>query len=144
MAAVVSLVSDQTAQCSPCSNHTQELQTRANFWCKVQVLGAVGKIGGGTSPPPPPEGSTIFGGGTKIFPPFPPQISYDTFCKETYQRGPSQLTAMSPHSLFPNRASRRWEYSHLARSLPCFADQNLLGSHNTLTGGCSILIRKSL
>jgi hypothetical protein len=88
--------------------------------------------------------STIFGGGTKIFPPFPPQISYDTFCKETYQRGPSQLTAMSPHSLFPNRASRRWEYSHLARSLPCFADQNLLGSHNTLTGGCSILIRKSL
>jgi len=94
---------------------------------------------------PPPEGNQlIFGGGTKLSPPFPPQISYDTFCKETYQRGPSQLTAMSPHSLFPNQASRRWEYSHLARSLQCFADQNLLGSHNTLTGGCSILIRKSL
>ena len=45
MAAVVSL--GQTAQCSPCSNLIQELQTRANFWCtRVQVLGAVGKIGG--------------------------------------------------------------------------------------------------
>ncbi len=61
-----------------------------------------------------------------------------------YQREPSDLTAMSYHSLFPNRASRRWEYSHLARSLQCFANQNLLGSHTILTGGCSILIRKSL
>ncbi len=41
-------------------------------------------------------------------------------------------------------ASRRWEYSYLARSLGCFAIQNLLGSHNTLTGGSSILDRKSL
>ena len=43
MSAVVSL--GQTAQCSPCSNLIQELQTRTNFWCtRVQVLGAVGKI----------------------------------------------------------------------------------------------------
>ena len=68
MAAVVSL--GQTAQCSPCSNLIQELQTCANFWCtRVQVLGAVGKTDVGKR-----KGNSKRRKGGRLFPEI---ISYD-------------------------------------------------------------------
>jgi hypothetical protein len=58
-----------------------------------------------------------------------------------YQRSPSEPTALIPHSFLPNRASRRWKYSHRARILGPSAKQNQMEPPDTLASGPFVLLR---